>query len=100
MHRFLNSTIRAALLCACLWPAAGWADDDVIANLGSQPVKTSDVKDFLDGLNPQQREQAAKDPKVILQLVRSAIGRKLVLDEAGKQSWDKKPDVAAQIART
>src|ERR1700720_4106793 len=27
------------------------ADDDVIANLGSQPVKASDLKDLVDSLN-------------------------------------------------
>ena len=75
------------------------ADDAVIANLGTQPVKASELKNFIDALNPQQREQAAKDPKVMLQVVRSAIGRKIVLEEAAKQAWDKKPDVAAQIAR-
>jgi parvulin-like peptidyl-prolyl isomerase len=99
MHSLVKCTFRVALLCAFLGPATAKADDAVIANLGAQPVKGSDVKDFLYGLNPQQREQAANDPKLILQLVRSAIGRKLVLEEAEKQAWDKKPDVATQIAR-
>jgi parvulin-like peptidyl-prolyl isomerase len=99
MHSVVKYTSRAVLLCALLGPGAASADDPVIANLGSQPVKGSDVREFLDGLNPQQREQAANDPKMILQLVRSAIGRKLVLEDAEKQGWDKKPDVAAQIAR-
>jgi len=100
MGEVLKGAKRVVLLCACLWPAmAAAADDAVIANLGSQPVKASDVKDFLNSLNPQQREQAAKDPKITLQLIRSAIGRKLVQEEAEKQGWDKKPDVAAQIAR-
>lgn len=97
MHRFLAPAACAALLLAAALPAR--ADDPVIANIGTQPVKASDIKDFLDALNPQQREQAAKDPKLMDQVVRSAIGRKLVLDAAAKQSWDKKPEIAAQIAR-
>jgi len=98
MHRFLPPAACAAfLLLAAALPAR--ADDPVVANIGSQPVKASDIKDFLATLNPQQREQAAKDPKLMDQVVRAAIGRKLVLDEAAKQSWDKRPEVAAQIAR-
>ncbi len=98
MHRSFPPAFLATLfLLAAAYPAR--ADDPVVANLGSQPVKASDIKDFLDSLNPQQRELAAKDPKLMDQVVRSAVGRKLVLAEAAKQSWDKKPDVAAAIAR-
>jgi parvulin-like peptidyl-prolyl isomerase len=75
------------------------ADDAVIARLGTQPMTAADFKDVVDGLTPQQREQAAKDPKFSVQLVRSAIGRKLLLADAVKQSWEKRPEVAAQIAR-
>jgi parvulin-like peptidyl-prolyl isomerase len=98
MHRSFQSALCAGvLLLAAYLPAR--ADDPVVANLGSQPVKASDIKDFLDALNPQQRAAAAKDPKLMDQVVRSAIGRKLLLAEAAKQSWDKKPDVVAAIAR-
>jgi parvulin-like peptidyl-prolyl isomerase len=98
MHRSFGPALGAAfLLLAASWPAR--ADDPVVANVGSQPVKESDIKDFLDALNPQQREMAAKDPKLMDQVVRSAIGRKLVLEAAENQAWDKKPDVAAAIAR-
>ncbi len=98
MHRSLLPAACATLfLLAASLPAR--ADDPVVANVGSQPVKASEIKDFLDALNPQQREQAAKDPKVMEQVVRSAIGRRLVLEQAAKQSWDKKPEIAAQIAR-
>jgi parvulin-like peptidyl-prolyl isomerase len=99
MRNWQTVTIFAALACLCAGPVTASADDAVIGNLGTQSVKASDIKDFVDSLNPQQREQAAKDPKIVLQLVRSAIGRKLALEEAQKQGWDKKPDIAAQIAR-
>jgi parvulin-like peptidyl-prolyl isomerase len=99
MHSLVKNAFRAVFVCALLGSTTARADDAIIANLGAQSIKGSDVKDFIYGLNPQQREQAANDPKMILQLVRSAIGRKLVLEEAEKQGWDKKPDVATQIAR-
>ncbi|HUK60661.1 MAG TPA: peptidylprolyl isomerase [Stellaceae bacterium] len=98
MHRSIQPAICASmLLLAAYLPAR--ADDPVVASIGSQQVKASEIKDFLDALNPQQREAAAKEPKLMDQVVRSAIARKLVLAEASKQSWDKKPEVAAAIAR-
>jgi parvulin-like peptidyl-prolyl isomerase len=98
MHRFLPPAACAVLLLlAAAFPAR--ADDPVVATINSQPVKASELRDFFNSLNPQQRELAAKDPKLMEQVIRSAIGRRLVLAEAMKQSWDKKPDIAAAIAR-
>ncbi len=61
--------------------------------------RQSEIDQYLPPLSPDQREQAAKDPSVASQLVRSAIGRKLLLDEALKNSWLKKPEIAAEIER-
>jgi hypothetical protein len=91
MRQTYRQLAGAALLLCLTAGAAGAADDEAVANLGSQPVKAADLKEFIDGLNPAQREQAAKDPKIMVQLVRSAVGRKLLIDEAEKQGWDKKP---------
>ncbi len=79
--------------------AARAADTDVIANLGSQPITAGEIKGLLPPLTPAQREQAQKDPNFSSQLVRSTIGRKVLLDEALKQSWDKNPEIAAEIER-
>lgn len=99
IHTVLRHAASVAALGLCLAAAPSRAaDDPVIANLGSQAIKASDIKDFLTGLTPQQREQAAAQPKVMEQIIRSAIGRNIVLDEANKKGWDKTPDVAAQIA--
>jgi parvulin-like peptidyl-prolyl isomerase len=100
MRSFPRHAIRAAVPALCLALAVpAIAADDVIANLGTQPITASEVKDMLPPLTPEQRAQAARDPKIVTQLVRSAIGRRVVLEEAQKQNWDKKPDVAAQIER-
>jgi hypothetical protein len=98
MRQLFRHAAGLAILL-CLAAAAAAADNDAIANLGSQPVRAADIKDFIDSLNPAQREQAAHDPKVMVQIVRTAIGRNLIIAEAEKQGWDKKPEIAAQIAR-
>ncbi len=96
---FRQAAAAAIVLCLAAGAAAAADGDVVIANLGSQPIKAGDLKYFVDNLSPAQREQAARDPKVMVQLVRAAIGRKVLIEDADKQGWDKKPEVAAQIAR-
>jgi peptidylprolyl isomerase len=98
MRQILRQAAGGAIFI-CVAAGAAKAADDAIANLGGQPVKTADLQKFVDALNPAQRAQAAHDPRIAEQLVRSAIGRKIILDEADKQGWDKKPEVAAEIAR-
>jgi peptidylprolyl isomerase len=98
MRHFLRTAAGAAiLLCLAVGTAAA---DDVIANLGQQPVKAADIKNIIDGLNPEQREQAARDPKFAVQVVRTAIARKILVEKADSEAWDKKPDVATILART
>jgi len=100
MRSLPHQMIRAALPALCLALALpAMAADDVIANLGTQSITASEVKEMLPALTPEQREQAAHDPKIVSQLVRNAIGRKVLLDEAQRQNWEKKPDVASQIER-
>jgi len=100
MTRMISKWPAGALIVAlALLALPALAEDTVIANLGSQPVTASQIKDYLPTLTPAQRAQAAKDPKLSLQLVRLAVARKLLFDEATKQNWDKRPEVAAQIER-
>ncbi len=98
MRQILRQAAGAAILM-CLAAGAAKAADDAIANLGGQPVKAADLQKFVDALNPAQREQAAHDPRIAQQLVRTAIGRRILIEEADKQGWDKKPEIAAEIAR-
>ncbi|HUZ74471.1 MAG TPA: peptidylprolyl isomerase [Stellaceae bacterium] len=96
----MEHAVRAAAVALCVAAApSARAAGETIANLGSQAISASEVEQYLPPLSPEQREQAAKDPNASLQLVRSAIGRKLLLDAALKASWQKKPEIAAEIER-
>lgn len=75
------------------------ADDPVVARLGTRDVKLSQLKPFLDGLDAQTREQAAKSPQALAQLVRGELGRMALVDEAHQKQWEQRPEVAAQIER-
>jgi parvulin-like peptidyl-prolyl isomerase len=96
--RILLGLAAATALLVSLAPVLA-ADGDVVATIGTQPVKAAEVKDFIDDLPPQQRELAMKDPRAMTQFVRSAVARRLLLEEVEKHGWEKKPDIAAQLAR-
>ena len=97
LERMLGATCIGLALAA--GGAALAADSDVIANLGSQPITAGEIKNLLPPLTPAQREQAQTDPHFSSQIVRGTIGRKVLLDEALKQSWDKKPEIASELQR-
>jgi parvulin-like peptidyl-prolyl isomerase len=95
-HRALIVMLMATWLGSA---ASARADEDVIATWGTQPVTASEIKDLMPPLSVAAREQAASDPRILKERVRSLIARKLVLDAALKQGWDQKPEVVAQIGR-
>jgi len=81
--------------------AAVAAEDgtEVVARLGSSNVTLSDLKEFVLGLDPQTREQAAKDPQILTRLVRVELARMALLSEAKEKHWDQQPDIVRQIER-
>lgn len=98
MRHFLKPGARAAAVALLL--AAGGAlgaDSDVIANIGPLPITAAELKDYLPPLTPAQRTRAENDPTFMSDVVRGSIGRKLLLDEALKQSWDKQPAIAVAL---
>ncbi|MGH7089379.1 MAG: peptidylprolyl isomerase [Stellaceae bacterium] len=98
MRSFLLYPAIAVILA--LTPALpARAEHGSVARIGKEPVTAAEIQGFIAALNPQQREQAARDPKVSAELVRSAVARKLLLDEATKAGWDKKPAIATEIER-
>ena len=76
------------------------AEDEVIARAGSVEVKASDVSSSLSNLSDDERLALSGDKEMLTQLVRSLATQRLVVHEAKSKSWDKKPDVVAQLERT
>jgi parvulin-like peptidyl-prolyl isomerase len=98
-YRSMAHAGAAAALVALMAASPARAAGDAVGAIGSQPVTAAELKGLTEGMNPQQREQAAKNPQIAAQLVREAIARKLVLDAAAKEGLEKKPEVAAEIER-
>ncbi len=76
--------------------AAAKTNDPVIAQVGQETITATSFARALAILPPETRRKAADDRKVLLDLVRTELGRQAVLAQAHAQHWDKRPDVAAR----
>lgn len=87
--------ILAALIPSTLLAAP----DEVVAKVGGREVKTSEIKPYLDALNPTEREAITKNKEELGRFVRLILMREAVLKDAAAAGWDKKPEVVAAAAR-
>ena len=71
----------------------------VVAKVGDAEVYVEDVQNWLAGLEPAQREAAAKQPSLLTEAVRTLLVQRLVLQEAEEKKWGDRPEVAAKIER-
>lgn len=79
--------------------AAESNDATVIARVGNTEVKVSELRAYVQGLSAEAQKELADNPAALNRVVRSYVARTLVLDEAEAADWEKKPEVATQIAR-
>ena len=75
------------------------AADDIIARVGDQEIKASQVTPYLENLSEQDRAGLLKNPGALSQAVRTLILQQVLFKEAIASGWDKTPDVAAQLER-
>src|SRR5689334_20853740 len=103
--RLVAPAIALALLAtAPVWcsPAAAQpkpGDDEVVGKVGSAEVKLGLVREFLRNADPAVRQQAEKDPQILVRLVRAELERLAVMNEARDKKWDQRPDVKQAIER-
>lgn len=98
MRRGVARCVRLLLLAgACATGSAG-ADDglppEVVARLGKLDLKREEVAAILAGA-----QAAPGKPAQIRNLIANELVRRALLKEAQSQGWEKKPDVARQLAR-
>ncbi len=93
---------RTLLLILLLSPGAGaWAAPGpaVLARVGDTDVKTEDIREALENLDPREQAALARDPALLNQAVRSLLARQVVLREALARKWDQNPTVIDQLRR-
>jgi peptidylprolyl isomerase len=89
---------RKTLLLVVLLLAA--APDPVIAIRGNDQMTLSQVRALIASADPQTRAKLTSDPKALQDLIRNALLQKAVLEAAHAANWERRPDVAALLART
>lgn len=78
-------------------PAA--ANPDVIGRIGEITVSADDVKGSLAALSGSDGAAIRNDPALLNQVVRSLLVQRILLKEAEGKGHDKKPEVAAHLAK-
>jgi parvulin-like peptidyl-prolyl isomerase len=100
MTRFRPSPLAllpgcAVALALILGPPARGADDpnEVVGRAGSAEVKLGQIRESLQRMDPAARQQAQKDPQVLIPAIREDLGRQAVLNEARDKKWEQRPEV-------
>ncbi len=91
--------LTAALATLALTHPLAAAEDPVVAKIGTEEVKASQIKPYLAGLGEAEREALTRDPALLSQAVRTLILQQMLYKEALAANWEKNPDIAAQLER-
>jgi parvulin-like peptidyl-prolyl isomerase len=73
--------------------------ESVIGRIGALTVNAAEVKDSLDALSANDGTAIRNDPSLLNQVVRSLLVQRVLLKEAEARGHDKKPEVAAALAK-
>lgn len=86
---------------ALLVSAARAADDEnIIAHIGSEEIKTDEIRAAIQGMSPQEQAVLSKNPNLLKDAIQLLLVQKIVLKEALAKQWDQQPTVVAQLERT
>jgi peptidylprolyl isomerase len=72
-------------------------EDPVLARMGSQEIRLSQMQQLVAGLAPEVRKQVAANPQELERLLRQMMIQRALAAEAREKQWDRRPEVAAQL---
>lgn len=70
-----------------------------IGRMGAVELNTSQLREVLDAQPPEVRKALTDDPAKLREVIQVELMRRLVLAEARKAEWDKRPEVARAMER-
>ena len=73
--------------------------DPVVAVRGTDQITASQVRALMSAADPQTRAKLASDPKALQDAIRNTLIQRGVLEAARSANWDRRPEVAAMLAR-
>lgn len=97
MKSIPTTIVLAVALTASAFNA--FAQNGVIAKVGSTEIKADEIRPVLAGLSEAEREALAADPALLSRTVRTLILQQILFKEATASGWDKNPEIAAQLER-
>lgn len=98
--KYIPSLIALALTIVPTSIALAAEDNaNVIGRIGEISVNAEDVKSSLEALSGSEGAAIRNDPALLSQVVRSLLVQRILLKEAEAKGHDKKPEVAAQLAK-
>ena len=75
------------------------AADPVVARIGTQEIKSSQIAPYLFGVSDQEKQTLLQNPAALSQAVRALLVQQMLLKEATAAGWDKNPDLQGRLAR-
>jgi peptidylprolyl isomerase len=90
--------VRLFALACALAAAPAWSQE-AVGRMGSIVITAAELKGLLDAQPPEARQALAASPDALEQSVRTELIRRAVAAEAQGRGWDKRPEVAARVAR-
>jgi peptidylprolyl isomerase len=93
----LKTRLFALLLATTL--TAAFAADPIVARVGTQEIKSSQIAPYLSGISEQEKQTLVENPTALSQAVRTLLLQQMLLKEATAAGWDKNPDLQGRLAR-
>lgn len=95
---FMRTAIVMGMLASLSAIAAGSADD-VVAKMGANEIKRSELDKMLSDAVQANGPETPPSAQAIDQALRAELIRRALLEEAKRAAWDKRPEVQQQIER-
>ena len=93
----LKTCLLPLLLTTVLTPVM--AADSVVARVGTQEIKSSQIAPYLTGISDQEKQTLIQNPAALSQAVRTLLLQQMLLKEATAAGWDKNPELQGRLAR-
>ncbi|WP_084442134.1 peptidylprolyl isomerase [Termitidicoccus mucosus] len=94
-----SAILILSLLSAFSLSTSAVADTGILARVSDTEIKIDDVRSSLENLSPREQATLAANPALLNQAVRSLLARRVVLNEALAQKWDRQPAFTAQLEK-
>lgn len=99
MRRLRWAALAAALSMQLLSSCSAKAEDPVVVKSDLGLLHVSEVRQLVDGLSPDARQQIKNNPQVLAGLLKQEVEKRALQKQIEDQHWDQRPEVKAEIEK-